>query len=544
MRLLWRDRWEETPAYAPAPDGLLIAVEASIPLVRIHRAAGRVLRNPGRKVLVFALSDGPSSTYRKAQTKLRERSFSSDYHVVLALGRAGDGRRVLALACRVPRCADFLIAHEQLVRDVEEPFDTRGLTGAAHALKRESPVLAQLGRQRYLYSGDAPPAELLELFERALAVRPAAGDDVLRPPVPAGSADTLLRLRTAEAGGLPVAVLGAGDYVRTEILPTLSSAFARVVVADREPQIVARCAREAGFELATTDAQRAIEQLPQHGIVFVATAHDSHATLAAQALRSGHQVFLEKPPVVTNDDLVALLDAIRETGRNPEVGFNRRYNRLVWNARRLLSTEKGPTTVTCVVREVSVEADHWYLWPNQGTRIAGNLCHWIDMAVFLLGGSRTPVTVSVSPQAGRSAHEIDENRALTVVFDDGSVATFVPTGRGDDTRGVQEWIDARRGNLSLSIDDLWRMTWTREGRTRRRRTVFRDKGHGRMFRDATKRLAAGVPSPYPVDDLIVVSAIQIAATELVRQNELVADVQANVDALRERVTTLAGTTRA
>lgn len=538
MRLLWRSGWEDVPAYATAVDGILLAVEATVPLVLIRHAGARVLRNPARKVVVFLLSDGPTSTYQKARTKTREPRFSGDYHVVLALGRDAHGdRRLVTLACRAPRCADYLIVHEELAAEVGADFGDEALYRAAGALQVEAKLLEQLGRERYLYSNTSPPHELVDMVRRVIeetctcpGVRPAAG--ILRPGGRAAPPSTLMRVHTRQRQGIPVALLGAGDYARTEILPTLSREFVRFVVADREPQVAATCAREGGFQLATTDAEEAIAELPQGGVVFVATAHDSHATLASQSLRMGHRVFLEKPPVVTEGDLNQLLGAIATSGRSPDIGFNRRYNRLVRGARRLLAAESGPATITCVVREVTINPDHWYLWPNQGTRVAGNLCHWIDMAVFLLGGGRTPTMVSVSPAVGDARHEIDENRAVSVVFDDGSVATLVATGRGDDTRGVQELIDVRRGNLSLVIDDLWRMSWTRGGHTRRTRTVFRNKGHRRMYEEAARRFADEVPSPYPVDDLIVVSAIQTAATTLVSGGGQQENIRARVEAWR------------
>lgn len=537
MRLLWWSQWEEVPAYASVTEGVVLAVESSVPLVPIRHAGARILRNPARKGFIFLLSDGPLSTYRKARTKTREPRFSGDYHVVLAFGRdVVHERRLVALACRAPRCADFLIVHEHLAVEVGVDFDDEALCAVASALQGEAKQLEQLGRERYLYSNTKPPLELMAMLRRGMEnprLRPDAPRvQLIHPRGGAASPSTLIKVRGQKQRGIPVALLGAGDYARTEILPALSREFARFVVADREPQVAMACAREGGFRLATTDAQEAIAQLPSGGVVFVATAHDSHATLASMGLRMGHRVFLEKPPVVTEEDLDQLLGAVRTSGRSPDIGFNRRYNRLVRHARRLLAAESGPATITCVVREVTIEPDHWYLWPNQGTRVAGNLCHWIDIGVFLLGGGRTPTMVSVSPPVGDARHEIDENRAVSVVFDDGSIATLVATGRGDDTRGVQELIDVRRGNLSLVIDDLWRMSWTREGITRRLRTVFRNKGHRRMYEEAAKRFAVGTPSPYPVDDLIVVSAIQIAATRLVNGSGQLEDIRAKVAAWR------------
>src|SRR5207244_7577808 len=138
-------------------------------------------------------------------------------------------------------------------------------------------------------------------------------------------------------GRIPLALLGAGDYARTQILPALRrSDAALVAVADREPQIAALVAQEAEFEVATTSAREAIAHLDAPGIVMIATYHDSHAALATEALDAGHRVFVEKPPAVTPEDVDLLLSAIRKSGSGVDVGFNRRHHQLVKQARLVL----------------------------------------------------------------------------------------------------------------------------------------------------------------------------------------------------------------
>ena len=51
------------------------------------------------------------------------------------------------------------------------------------------------------------------------------------------------------------------------------------------------------------------------------------------------------------------------------------------------------------------------------------------------------------------------------------------------------------------------------------RTLFRDKAHTAMYREALGRVVAGQPAVYPVRDMVVVSAIQIAASDLARTDQ-------------------------
>ena len=523
MKLLWRGRWIEAPCFARVPRSRLLSIERSASVAVIRDASGRVLERRRTKLLRFLATDGPRATLRKARSKLAETELTGDYRVVAAVGRCADtGERHACIASRMPASAGFLLVHEDLCRPVAESFADDAFDRFSSLLAADAERLAPLGNQTYLYSGQGPPSELGEALERALHASISGEESTSHraaavvPPSTTNGATTIRVGRTSRAGnGPPAAVLGAGDYVRTEVVPAVKRAgLDLVALCDREPQIAALAARQAGFAFATTDSSEAIDLLERPGVVVVATYHDSHAALAALALERGHRVLLEKPAVVTEGDLDLLLRTCAGAPGRLEVGFNRRYNPLVRRARDVLAAESGPLTVACSIREVGIEPHHWYLWPNQGTRVAGNLCHWIDLAVFLIGRGADPTSVTVSGRVVPGAIGDDAERCFSIEFSDGSAAFLVATGRGDPVRGVQELIEARRGAVTVRLDDLWRMVVLRGGRASSRRTLWRGKGHQRMYREALGRVASGDPAAYPIEDLAAVSSIQIAATEL------------------------------
>ena len=530
MKLLWHGAWMKAPGYEVPDGGMLIEVATAIPLVKVENASGRLTRRPYRKVATFLLTDGPLRTLRKARAKRDEPRFTGDFRTSVILGDAiSSGNRVVALASRVPPVSQQVVVHRNLVAQVADAFSPDDLQRLASRLLDDVDVLARLGRQGFLYSGMEPPAELLRLLEDALQLGEADSSEaligemeVLHPPKGDKlAADTVLWLApVADSAAIPVAVLGAGDYSRTEIIPALQKAnFQFYSVANREPQIAAMVGRRYGFALATTNSEQAIAELPAPGLVVVATAHDSHADLACAALEAGHRVFVEKPPAVTAQDVHRLAAGMTSHPGSVEIGFNRRYHPLVRRARARLRRESGPTSISCTVKELAFEPDHWYFWPNQGTRVTGNLCHWIDLAVFLIEGNPMPISLTMSPRMRGSEPGCDEERVLTVTFEEGSLLTVLATIRGDDIRGVQEYMEIRRGRTTIAIDDLWKLRIRSEGVERYSRTLFRDKAHSTMYREALGRVVADQPAVYPVRDMIVVSAIQIAASDLVRTDE-------------------------
>jgi predicted dehydrogenase len=457
--------------------------------------------------------------------------------VAVILGWAIPSRKpVVALGCRVPPAAQQIPVHRRLVREVSDALSTEDVLHIASFLAGKHDILARMSRQNFLYSAMEPPVELRDLLDAAISQRDrgssAPSSDIstlISPPKgPSGAADTTLQLGPPRpSSALPVALLGAGDYARTEIIPALRAAGLSLhSVANREPQIAAMIAREYGFCVATASADRAIAELPRSGLVVIATAHDSHARLAKVAVEQGHRAFVEKPPAVTSDDVALLVEAMTARPGAIEIGFNRRYHPLILRARARLHQEQGPTSIICTIKEVTLEPDHWYFWPNQGTRITGNLCHWIDLAVFLFEGGPIPVSLTLSPRISSSSQVIDEERMLIVTFSDGSLLTILATGRGDDIRGVQEQIEIRKGQTTVMIDDLWKMRVRRGGVDHPSRTLFRNKAHGVMYRTALRRFLRDEPAAYPPGDMAVVSAIQIAASESARSGELQGEIPA------------------
>ena len=125
-------------------------------------------------------------------------------------------------------------------------------------------------------------------------------------------------------------MIGAGAFASTVLMPAFKEAgFDRFVsVASASGLSARRLAERAGFERAVSGADAVIDD-PDVDVVVIATPHDSHARLAAQALRAGKHVFCEKPLALTMEELDDVEAAWKESGQVLFVGFNRRYSEAV-----------------------------------------------------------------------------------------------------------------------------------------------------------------------------------------------------------------------
>jgi predicted dehydrogenase len=532
MNYLFRDKWRDVPAYAAYPNSLRVAVQYSLPLARVAPRDQRVIERSWRKVWRFILAEGPARTIRKIRSKRLQAYINGDYHVVLAVGKAldgGAGQAALCLGTRHPRAAEMMLFRRELVIPLASVPAEEACAQAAQEAA-EDLALAGSGWDSFagynFYSDLAPPAaavrfigEVAARLEGRSSLGPAgcaprrtneqAGKShgAIRPPAGAARAE-------ARLWGRGAAVIAAGDYARTEIIPALRRARVPLhTIVDLEPYLAEHARQTCGFARAATDWRAAVSP-PETEIVIVASYHDSHAEIAAGALRAGKKVFLEKPPAVTREDLALLMEAAGAPGRVLEIGYNRRFAPLTRKAKELLSRAAGPTSVLCVVKEVEIPDEHWYRWPKEGTRITGNMCHWIDLAVHLIGADGAPVEMTLlGPQ--RVPHP-DEEKGVSIDFSDGSTATIITTSRGDGTLGVQEWIEIRRGDLTITIDDYRRLVATQSGKVLCRRWGLRDKGHAAMYRESLERMKRNEPALYTPGELRLTTLLTIEATEMVK----------------------------
>ena len=104
-----------------------------------------------------------------------------------------------------------------------------------------------------------------------------------------------------------------------------------------------------------------------------------------------------------------------------------------------------------------------------------------------------PISVTLSPRMPGTEPGSDEERVLTVTFEDGSLLTVLGTTRGDDIRGVQEqWTSGAVTPRSRSTT-CGSTASGADGIERFSRTLFRDKAHTAMYREGLGRVKAGQP---------------------------------------------------
>jgi predicted dehydrogenase/threonine dehydrogenase-like Zn-dependent dehydrogenase len=335
---------------------------------------------------------------------------------------------------------------------------------------------------------------------------------------PASSAEpaTTITLGAAPrtAAKARLGVIGAGNFSSRVLIPAFRAANASLeMIASAGGLSAAVVGKRLGFARATTDAESVVSD-PAVDTVVVATRHDSHANWVLRSLEAGKNVFVEKPLALSMDDLDRIEAALVSARGILCVGFNRRFAPHVVAARRMLGGRAGPLAISITVNAGKIPVEHWTQDPGSGGgRIAGEGCHFIDLARFLAGSPISDIQVA----AARASDEkpVTDVAILQLKFEDGSIGSiqYLSNGsRGFPKERVELFFD---GNV-VRLDNFRRVeTWgdlSSSGRWPSRQ----DKGHSALVAAFVESVRSGGKPPIPIEELLEASRWTVRAAELAR----------------------------
>lgn len=248
---------------------------------------------------------------------------------------------------------------------------------------------------------------------------------------------------------------------------------------DTDPAQAQSLGRYYGFR-HVADTPEVVFNNPDLRLIYVASNHASHAPYAIEGLRRNVDVYVEKPLAVTRTQLVELLRAQRQSTGQLYVGYNRPYARAIrlLRERVMASAPGGAFSINYVINGHRIPADHWYRRPDEGTRVCGNLGHWIDLTIHLLAWRELPDWIDIQIACAHPA-EPDDNLSVTFVTDRHDLVTILLTARSEPFEGISESINVQYGNSIVRIDDFRRMTVWQGAERQTWRFTPKDVGHER-----------------------------------------------------------------
>ncbi len=310
-----------------------------------------------------------------------------------------------------------------------------------------------------------------------------------------------------------IGFIGAGNFAQSYLLPPLVRAGASLSgVFTAHPTEAKSVAKKFGFAFCSGSADDVVQNADA---VIIAARHDTHAHYVVKGLASGRHVYVEKPLAVTEEQLEEVIRAYRRyaepSGLTLSVGFNRRFAPAMRAVKDFFMQRRLPLQMVIRVNAGYLPKEHWTQAPEQGGRLIGEACHFIDVMSFMTDS--LPVTVYAESLVGAKPLIEADNCTLVVKYADGSLGTLIYTASGDSTLPKERY-EFFGGGSAAVLDNFTELLFFRNGKRRRVR-CSRSKGHAEEMAVFLKTLA-GDRAPISFDSLIATTRTTFAAHRSLR----------------------------
>jgi predicted dehydrogenase/threonine dehydrogenase-like Zn-dependent dehydrogenase len=307
-------------------------------------------------------------------------------------------------------------------------------------------------------------------------------------------------------------MIGAGNYASTMLLPFLKGKVDLVGIATATGINAKDKAKKFGFNYATTDYKGMLAD-KEINTVLIATRHNQHAKMVTDALENGKNVYVEKPLAISLNELRSVAKTYSESGKILMVGYNRRFSSSVQFLKKQLKKDVA-YSVFYQVNAGFIPMDKWYQSPEQGGRIIGEACHFIDTLQYLLDAD--PVEVFANSTSVNGMPDQD-NIFITIKFTNGSSCVLAYVADGDKNYSKEKiLITGYRTNIEF--DNFKSITTYKDGKVSKKKFLSLDKGQETEMNVLIDSIKTG-KMPVPVNSLLLNTYATIMAIESLKTRQ-------------------------
>jgi predicted dehydrogenase/threonine dehydrogenase-like Zn-dependent dehydrogenase len=337
---------------------------------------------------------------------------------------------------------------------------------------------------------------------------------ILTYPAPAAAPKRSVSVteRAFAAGSGTMGIIGAGNFTKAMILPSLKKASAPIkYISSAGGLSGTTAAQKFGVGQSITDNRIMLDD-PDLDAVLITTRHNSHARQVIEALEAGKHVFVEKPLALTHDDLDRIDAAYQNTDKTLTVGFNRRFSPFSQDLKKQLGDAPGPINVIATMNAGFIPQDVWVQdMEIGGGRIIGEACHLIDLITFFTGSLVESVVMNA---LGPNAAENSDNASILLRYQNGSQGVINYFSNGSKAYS-KERIEVYSQNRTAVIDNFRKSHY--HGFKGSGLSKGQDKGHAEQFKRFYHSLRDGGPAIVSYEETMNASRAAIAAVESLKQ---------------------------
>jgi predicted dehydrogenase/threonine dehydrogenase-like Zn-dependent dehydrogenase len=310
-----------------------------------------------------------------------------------------------------------------------------------------------------------------------------------------------------------VGIIGAGNFTSAMILPCLKKTPANLkFISSSSGLSGTTLAKKYKICNSTTDNSIILAD-KDVDLVMITTRHNSHANLVIESLKSGKNVFVEKPLALNQDELNKVIEAYTLSGKTLTVGFNRRFAPLAIQMKKVLGSVNSPMNIIATMNAGFIPSKVWvHDMEIGGGRIIGEACHFIDLITYLSGSKVKAVCMN---SMGLQTNENTDNASILLKYENGTSAVINYFSNGSRAYS-KERIEVYHQEKTLVMDN-WRKLKAYGFKNFNSSSSGQDKGHQHQFNLLLSSIQNGGDQIIPFDEIVNTTKASFAAIESLKK---------------------------
>ena len=185
------------------------------------------------------------------------------------------------------------------------------------------------------------------------------------------------------------------------------------------------------------------------------------------------------------------------------VGFNRRFSPHIVRLKSMIDNIKSKKSFVMMVNAGEISLDHWVQDPNiGGGRIIGEVCHFIDLIMFLCSEKVVYASKAVMEDGRR------DTCSVVIEFEGGSIATIHYFANGSKSF-PKERLEVYADGQVFQLDNFRVLNGYGSPSFKKFRTWRQDKGQKMCVESFLRAVRGEIFAPISAEEIFEVSRIVI-----------------------------------
>lgn len=258
---------------------------------------------------------------------------------------------------------------------------------------------------------------------------------------------------------MKAAIVGCGSIAHVHAKSILALGHELVALADTNPQHLSEFSKEfGGNTYASLEDMLASETVD---VLHICTPHNLHVPMALYALDHGVNVFMEKPPVISEEQLSQLQCALCEQTKKLGFCFQNRYNPSVLKALEIIQSGDagnvlGGRGYVTWNRSALYYQDGWHgtLAQEGGGVLINQAIHTLDLLHLLIGKTPLSVDAVIANHRLKTEIEVEDTVSALISYPDARLSFYATNDYTEDCPPLIE-IQCENMNVRLEGNTLY-----------------------------------------------------------------------------------------